>query len=660
MSFIGQDPNPAFGPIAGALAGLVGSQPDDALAGLVGSQPGGAASGAAAGSPNPAQVRTSTTQAQGFPFSMLQTPNPAGAVPGPYQPQVAANPQTAAATKQRMAIPSIPPGAGSALGGMPTGAPSIGQDQQGGGFGNSVEAFLNSMQSKPPVPPTLGPNPQEQQDIGNERSQGMYQMQQAQAARLRAAQQPLPQEQRMTLLSSLIPALMTVFSKSPSVRDAGRPTLAQDWMGSFQQAAQGRQQQAMQNYQQMQNAANVESQGIEQQAQTHFGLASSMLQQVQNRNELLMKQYASELGPYGKGLQVAGALLGRQVSASARMAATQYTADARSDKAQNLLAMGAIFDKSGNITPQDKMLAIAQLQKTDPDFAQLTPDQIGMIANQTSPAYQLKANRALMVAAQAQKLSNDVKWQDRMNDAKWQETMGKAGELAAQKAAEYAIAGRSLADKSRIETVTQDMQNRIQQWPDEWKDKAAQLEGQVGLNQIRAAQIQQNMVNKVPGADEMARKLVNDQIKVQTSIASEANNAVQKYVVNGQPPTDPAALRDYTAAKNIRDDAQATAKALSNQLKSLATNNAQHMQAQSAAVQQSPRGARSFGTNPNQQPTGMIRYAGDSPGMSVRLPNGKIGNVTGAIKSANTAVAQGRMDRATALNWLRGLGVTGQ
>jgi hypothetical protein len=628
--------------------------------------------------PDPSMVRDASTHGQQFPFSAINGMIPPSTGMGMNDPSLkigGANPfQGAQGMATQQAQSPMTPMAGTpasqpAAQGMPAQAQS------------PFDAIMSLLAPKPPQAPlTYGPNDAQQQQLGDLRSQGSDLMAQASAARLAAASQPLPQIHHLGLLESLIPLIGSFVDHSGKFNNA--------FNQSFEQQAGQQHQQGLQNFQQQQNIAGIKAGGLEQQAQSKFGAATAMLQQIKDQDELREKERGAEYGYAGKGLGAEATVMRAQITSAATKAAREYASDNRAKSLETQSLLGQYF--SPTATPEAKQAALTALQAKDPDFAKLDPQMTEAVVNQLPPAYKLQVANVFKAQQQGALIAKDVNWADRLNDAKYRDTLAKAMEAIDSGALAIARA-KGLPDETAASTAekianTQRIMQQVRQYPDDVKLKAAAAESALELAKSKIAIAGQQVAAGAAGSNQNLIDSWKGLIQTYKDQASVAGVAANKYVTNGMPPPQ-GQDADYKAMVAKRNEALNAAGDLQDRLRTFlqakmsaaALKTAKPASAGDPIIITPVGGASAYGTNPNSvadpskftlkgtigatppKPSALpqIQYAGSNPITSaITLPTGKVSRISDIIRTFNSAVTNGQMGRAQALQTLRTWGVT--
>ena len=444
-------------------------------------------------------------------------------------------------------------------------------------------------------------------------------MQQAQAQRLATAQQQLPQQNHLTLLSALPALLASAFQKSGHVD----PGMA--YTNAFQQAAQQNQQQNLMNYQQQQNAGNVQAQNLEENANAKGAQAGAIVAQHQKVMDDLVKLYQAGVGYQGKYNVAAMGAQSREDIAQARNFTQQHASD---NKLLGVQDAGALKILQNNLAPPEmKGLAIAQLQSAHPDtWGQMNPGAVSAAVNSLSPAYTQSLAKTAEIKALGDKYHSQELTEDQMRDPKVKDMLAKTNEI---------ISKMGLDDVN-----TELVASRVKYAPFEQKAQMAQMAGNTALAKARAKQV-------LASGGNPTREFTN----MQNALSSQANilQSQMKAIENSnhkQPPdANSPQFEQYNGLKNqlssIQNDMDAVTDkmaAATNIQRSKDKNNGATggivgsvLQSQSNGLQPS-RGAAQHGANP----------PGSLP------PPGPTGNATNNADlaqqykaAANRAIAQG-------------------
>jgi hypothetical protein len=355
-------------------------------------------------------------------------------------------------------------------------------------------------------------------------------MQQAQAQRLATAQQQMPQQNHLTLLSALPALLASAFQKSGHVD----PGMA--YINAFQQAAQQNQQQNLMNYQQQQNAGNVQAQNLEESANTKGAQAGATLAQHQKVMDDLVKLYQAGVGYQGK---VNVATIGAQAKEDIAQAQNFIRQHASDNRLVGVQDAGLLKILQNNLaTPESKGMAIAALQQAHPDtWGQMNPGAVSAAVNSISPAYTQALSKSAEIDALGQKYHSQALTEDQLRDPKIQQTLARTHQIVSN-------AGLDDAKANMIAT-------RVQYVPMEMKAKMATMGANAALAQARANQVIQSGGNPTREFNNIQNALASQSNILKQSIASiEAQN--------GKRPPDPTSPQydQYQGLQNRLADIQ--------------------------------------------------------------------------------------------------------
>jgi hypothetical protein len=348
---------------------------------------------------------------------------------------------------------------------------------------------------------------------------------------------------------------------------------------------------------------------MEQQAQSKFGAATAMLDQIAKQDELREKERAAEYGYAGKGLGAEASIGRAQIMATAQQAARAYTADVRSKNVQTQILLGQYL--SNTSTPQQKEAALTELQQKDPDWQKMDPTIAQAVVNNLPPAYQQQVANVYKTQQQAQAIAHGNDWADRLNDAKYQLQLDQASKTIADRALAMAQVGKVNADVNQVAANTQHLQQIIQQYPDDVKAKAAAAESSLALNATKIQLAQQQLLAKTPGSQQNLIDLAKDQMKLLKDKADMAGAGANKYVVNGMAPADGVTGHDdYVFLMNQRREALNAQQDIQKRLTSMMEKPTVVTPNVPAYTLPSVGGAAAHGTNPNVNMKGPINLQG--------------------------------------------------
>ena len=376
-----------------------------------------------------------------------------------------------------------------------------------------------------PESPTYGMTPEQQQALQDQYKAVNDLMTQAQQKRLSAAQGPVPQMHQFGLAQAIPGLIGALLDKRGT------------FMPAFEQGLQGQNQIAFQNaqqqYQQQQNAANIEAGGLEEQAKTKLGQIAAQIGQQEKLDELKEKTYAADTGVYGK-LGVAG------INSQSRQQIAQLNANAKQVAAatanqwkdltsqEKQLLTGIASDKTD---PATRTAFIQALKAASPNIWGQMPDSVIQAASTQVPAgYRLQEANAQKAAQIADFFGAKTEDLDAWRDPQKQLLLNRAAQMAT----------KGQLDQAHIEQIKQE----VASYPAEAQATAALNATKIALAQSQIAKAQQDYQNGLPGAPQNPVSAWGDQVKTYKSTVDSLTNAISKYMNQGKPPADGTPEKD--------------------------------------------------------------------------------------------------------------------